>query len=243
MTDKANSIFVTDVLKQLSQYVDIKEEAYVRLLEKENSELKQALEDRENMIKLQGKTIARQGNKITLLEKGLEDKEKQMEELRKQNLVSSYGGDQYDFKVNVTDFATDSLNDINLLCIGLIELANYVGADGQYQVLCQVDVAATYIVLSSAVEFKGTHFQYIGKMTDFCDFWNTCIVPYVDDKSHASEITTNYDTMKNVVNKVPFKGRTPNDWRFDVCSARRNKETLVRAINIKARIVNSLIGK
>lgn len=177
---------------------------------------------------------------ISQLEREIEEKDRVIANLRKQlsqKQVSSTPKERlYDFKYDVTDFHEGvSADDVEYTFEKLIELTEIRNIDDSYIVDTGIAIVPIFKMITESANFKGTKWQYLGSLKNFCKYWNINVVGNLKDETRKASLLCKYATINTELNRAPWKGYGPASWKMSSV-APRYKTAINRAINIKVRM-------
>lgn len=142
----------------------------------------------------------------------------------------------YDFKYDVTDFKEGmSADDVDSFFEKLIKLTGLMYIDDNYIVDTGIAVVPIFKMITESANFKGTKWQYLGSLKNFCKYWNINVVGNLKDETRKASLLCKYATINTELNRAPWKGYGPASWKMSSV-APRYKTAINRAINIKVRM-------
>lgn len=142
----------------------------------------------------------------------------------------------YEFRYDVTDFQEGvCADDVDSFFENLIQLTEVMNIDDSYIVDTGMAVVPIFKMVTESVKFKGTKWEYLGKMKAFCDYWNVNVVGNIKDETRKASLLCDYDVIKAEMNHAPWKGYGPASWKLSSTTP-KHKTAMKRALNIKARM-------
>lgn len=209
----------------------------------ENNALKKKNEELKASNKEKDETIVSQAVYINKLKKQLEHAHKIIDTVEECKAT----GDprpMFKYEYDLSDFKNDAgIKDVDHLFDCLLRLAEAKLRPEVFLINNASDIVPIYIVLTKDSKLEDSIYQYRGKLTVFCDYWNTNIVPHIQDSERAEKLRCKYDSIKAEINKKHWKDIGPGSWRRLASESSKKKKTYQRAFNIKERIVNMITNK
>lgn len=206
---------------------------------KENEQLKELLQKKDDRIDslskdnqyLQKATISLTIQNQQMLEHHKNNKEAQA--LKDDNESASSFSD-YDFKYDATNFGLAEAMAIDSIFLKLQSLAQKKDVYGNYYVDCASAIIPIFITITTD-ERIDRKYRYKGSLKSFCKEWNCNVAAFIPDEKRSKELTCDYNSIKAIINKAPFKDSSIASWQrmFD---EGKNKTILLRAINIKVQM-------
>ena len=142
----------------------------------------------------------------------------------------------YEFRYDVTDFQEGvCADDVDSFFENLIQLTEVMNIDDSYIVDTGMAVVPIFKMVTESVKFKGTKWEYLGKMKAFCDYWNVNVVGNIKDETRKASLLCDYDVIKAEMNHAPWKGYGPASWKLSSTTP-KHKTAMKRALIIKARM-------
>ena len=206
----------------------------------ENKKLKELLEEKDEQIDSLSKENRRLRNAtidLTLKNQKLQEDYNEAQDiintLRGRNESASGCGD-YDFKYDATNFGLAEAMAIDSIFLKLQSLAQKKDVYGNYYVDCASAIIPIFITITTD-ERIDRKYRYKGSLKSFCKEWNCNVAAFIPDEKRSKELTCDYNSIKAIINKAPFKDSSIASWQrmFD---EGKNKTILLRAINIKVQM-------
>ena len=148
--------------------------------------------------------------------------------------VNVSGCNGYDFKYDATNFGLAEAMAIDSIFLKLQSLVQKKDVYGNYLVDCASAIIPIFITITTDEKID-KKFRYKGNLESFCREWNCNVAAFISDKKHSKELTCDYNSIKAIINRAPFKDSSIASWQrmFD---EGKNKTILSRAINIKVQM-------
>jgi hypothetical protein len=179
-------------------------------------------------------------DRISQLEREKKEKDREIANLKNllaQKQESNTSKEKlYEFRYDVTDFQEGvCADDVDSFFENLIQLTEVMNIDDSYIVDTGMAVVPIFKMVTESVKFKGTKWEYLGKMKAFCDYWNVNVVGNIKDETRKASLLCDYDVIKAEMNHAPWKGYGPASWKLSSTTP-KHKTAMKRALNIKARM-------
>jgi hypothetical protein len=212
---------ISDVIKErdeLKEKVDMQNNTITHLSE-ENKNLRDAAID----LTLRNRELLKKRNKS----------QSTTETLQVVN-VNISGNNGFDFKYDATNFVLAEPVSIDSIFLKLQNLAQKTDAYGNYFVDCASAIIPIFIIITTDERIDKIY-RYKGNLESFCKEWNCNVAAYISDEKRSKELTCDYNSIKAIINRAPFKDSSIVSWQrmFD---EGKNKKILNRAINIKVQM-------
>lgn len=209
---------ISDVIKErdeLKERVDMQNDTIAHLSE-ENKDLRDFTVE----MALRNRELQKNSNQTT-------------ETLQGGN-VNVFGSNSFVFKYDATNFVLAEPFSIDSVFLKLQILAQKIDVYGNYFVDCASAIIPIFITITTD-ERIDKKYRYKGNLESFCNEWNCNVAAYITDKKRSNELTCDYNSIKTIINRAPFKDSSIVSWQrmFD---EGKNKKILNRAINIKVQM-------
>lgn len=147
----------------------------------------------------------------------------------------------FNYVYKIEDYGTNaSCEDIETIYDVLLNLVDAKQNAIDYLFPNTSAIVPIYIVLTDSQNVKGTKYQYMGTLQDFCDAWNANVVQRISDEERKQQLFCKFGSLKATLYKAPWKNTSPGSWRRSANEGHRSKKILYRAANIKERLENKL---
>lgn len=231
---------LTSELEQLNSLIEQRVQARISDVIKERDNLKEELkkerEEKDSVLE-ENRKLKKATINLTLKNQELQDKydeaQRTINALRGES-VCVPGCEDYDFVYDATNFGLADPDVIDSFFLKLQGLAQKKDLVGNFLMDCSAAIIPIFIVLSKD-ERINKKYRYIGGLESFCNEWNYNVVAKISDESRRQELTCDYDCIKTMINRAPFKESNPVMWQRKLNEG-KNVKVLARALNLKVQM-------
>lgn len=151
-------------------------------------DLKKTIEEKDKTIEEKNRTIEKMGQEISVLRQikgGFVDPP----------LPDS--GQKPEYKFRTSDFELSALDHSHYLeFFDALQALTRIKTDAKtYLIHTALSVSIIYILLSSNL-YRGTVFHFVGQVSTFVDYWNSCVANRADDPDRAKALRCEYNTLR-----------------------------------------------